>query len=393
MRLRPIVGRPPYLGDIAFALRNCADPAIAERLAAASASLELRSHAFPVSSGNAAFYAILTALKAGSSAAEVVMPAYTAGSLVVAVRKAGLKPVLADVSLRDFNGDAKLMAQAVNANTLAVLAVHMFGVGMDTVTDLKRSLPPGVRLIEDCCQSMGSSIAGRPVGSFGDVSFFSFGRGKNLSACGGGCIMTDDGQLARRIGDACSALPGPAPVRAAGELPWILAFSVAVNPWVYGIFNAMIAPFRESSPPADFAVEKMSPFRAALVLGIMKGFASASLRRSDNGRLIAKYLKDTPGVRLPSYGPGDRPVFYRYPVIFDDRFSMREACDALMRSGIEPSRMYRRPLHHIFDLGYEKGAFPNACLMAERLLALPVDPSVREKDVARMARAIGRVAG
>jgi len=75
---------------------------------------------------------------------EVILPAYTAGSLVVAVGKAGLKPVLCDISLDNYNAAAPDMLRLVGADTLAVVCVHMFGIPVDGIEKLRQGMPAGV---------------------------------------------------------------------------------------------------------------------------------------------------------------------------------------------------------------------------------------------------------
>jgi len=84
-------------------------------------------------SGISAFYIILKALKNISGRSEVILPAYTAGSLIVAIRKAGLKPILCDISLEDFNLNENYLADTISSKTLAVVGVHMFGINMKNI--------------------------------------------------------------------------------------------------------------------------------------------------------------------------------------------------------------------------------------------------------------------
>jgi dTDP-4-amino-4,6-dideoxygalactose transaminase len=367
-----------------------ADPAVFARLASAMSSHTLCRYAFPVSSGTAALYLILKAIMPRPGRTEVVLPAYTAGSLVVAIRKAGLVPVPADISLRDFNGDARAMASAVSERTLAVVAVHMFGIGMDTISDLKRSIGSGAVLIEDCCQAMGSSIGSKTVGALGDVSFFSFGRGKNLSACGGGCIMTDDGSLARSLDAVTGGLRPAGHLAVARQLAAAAAVGLAVNPWIYGLLGPVVSRFKETAPPLDFDIAQISGFQAALALAGIAGLRDAVSRRNEHGGFLMKELRDLPGLRLPEPGHGDRPAYNRFPVLFEDRLRLERALDAVRRAGAEGSRMYSRPLHHMFDLGRRKDELPNACYLAERLITLPVYPSVDRRAIAAMAEAVRR---
>ncbi len=181
----PAVG-PCDIWRSIFLKQNSSEKDFAALLAGSTGN----KYIYLVNSGLTAFYLALLALKNHSERQEVVLPAYTAGSLVVAIKKAGLKPVLCDITLEDFNLDRKILSGVVSGNTLAVVAVHMFGIPISDISGIKQKIPSGVCLIEDCCQAEGGKVDNLEVGSFGELSFFSFNRGENFSTFGGGGIAT-----------------------------------------------------------------------------------------------------------------------------------------------------------------------------------------------------------
>lgn len=388
IRKRAIIGSSVTMADIVRAASCARASDIFDKLKAGIGANVGCRNIFLTNSGTAALYIILKALSAGSQRTEVVLPAYTAGSLVVAVRKAGLKPVLCDISLEDFNADPDSAVRAISDRTLAVVAVHMFGIGMDSIVALKGKLPPGVTLIEDCAQAMGSRIGGVGVGKFGDVSFFSFSRGKNLSACGGGCIATDDIALAALLKRTFDKLPPGRDRSGAAAISNLLAFSIAVNPYIYGAFYKLISRFKETTPPVDFDVRGISAIDASLVLTIIGRAGYFASRRYENGSYILRELKGLDKVRLPVTDVRDKPAYNRLPVVFGDRIALERAQERLWRSGVESSRMYLRPLHRIFDLGYGYDELPNSSYLAERLLTLPTHQSVNEKELTRIVDAV-----
>lgn len=390
IRKVPNVDSPITAADMAYAARRSRDASVGRELATAMANYAGIRYAYPASSGIAAFYVILKALAASSKRQEVVLPAYTAGSLIVAVRKAGLVPVLCDISLGDLNADPGELVKAVSDKTLAVVSIHMFGIPMDAIAGLKGKLPPGVAVIEDCAQAMGSSIRGKLVGGFGDVSFFSFNRGKNLPACGGGLIATDDPGLSESLIGAARSCARSKRENSVSAAAKAIAFSMAVNPYIYGILYGILARFKETVPPLDFPVGGMSTFREALVLAMLGRFGLLAAARHENGMLLTNGLKGLEGVTVPAVPAGNRAAFNRFPVVFRDAVTRGLAAERLWRAGIETSRMYHRPLHHMFDLGYAKGDFPNACYASERLLTLPVHPSAGRE---RLARAVDIIRG
>lgn len=335
-------------------------------------------------SGLSAFYLALKVLKDSSERREVVLPAYTAGSLVVAIKKAGLKPVLVDISLEDFNLDRRLLAGVISNNTLAVVAVHMFGIPIHDCAALKAMIPPEVCFIEDCCQAQGCRVNNLAVGSFGQISFFSFNRGKNFSIFGGGAVATDNEALAEEIGKTLRQAPE---YRVFHEFRWggKMCFSVmGTNPYIYNCVNSLAAGFKENAPPDDFTVRRLSGLGTALATVLMNKSASFFAARNRNGEYLLKGLKYLPGLRLAEIKPDIYPVYNRFPVLFEAEENLDKKQKKLWRAGFESSRMYFSSLHKMFRLGYLPQDFPQANFFAQHLLTLPVYPSLGERELSRM---------
>ncbi|MCM8796422.1 MAG: DegT/DnrJ/EryC1/StrS family aminotransferase [Candidatus Omnitrophica bacterium] len=339
-------------------------------------------------SGTSSFYFILRSLKEISARQEVILPAYTAGSLVVAVLKAGLKPVLCDVSLEDFNASIASVLDSVSEKTLAIVCVHSFGIGMRHIQELKSMVPPEVFIIEDCAQSLGTRIGGRITGSFGDAAFFSFKRGKNMPICGGGCVLTNNPEIAVLIEKNISLLSSNkflcdilAPLKA-------LAFSIGTNPYVYGLCFGLSSSFRETTPPKKIIPRRIEDFYIRLGLILMRRQEDIFVKRHENGVFLLESLNNVEGVILPKVDKQVYPVFNRFPLLFKEVKRLEKTQVLLWKSGFESSRMYGRPLYDMFDLGCNGREFPNARYLAEHLLTLPVHPAVERQALLRLAAVI-----
>ncbi|MDD5348179.1 MAG: DegT/DnrJ/EryC1/StrS family aminotransferase, partial [Candidatus Omnitrophica bacterium] len=345
------------------------------------------AYRYPCYAGITAFYLILEALQRRSHRTHVILPAYTAGSLVVAVRKAGLIPVLCDVSLRDFNMDTQSLAARISVDTLAVVAVHMFGLPMRDIVSLRTQLKAETMLIEDCCQSMGSRINDFPTGSFGDISFTSFNRGKNFTTFGGGCITTDSAEHARNLEEVLAALEPAAQqrLRLAFE---IAAYRLGTNPWTYAALQPLVSRYKEIAPPKDFSATQLSGCRAFLGSRLLPRADQLFLARYNNGRFLINGLRDTAGVILPEIPANVFCVFNRLPILFEDAVRLASVQSDLWKAGFETSRMYVQPLHRMFDVGYNKEDFPNAMYVADHLLALSVYPGLSSSDLERIVAVI-----
>jgi dTDP-4-amino-4,6-dideoxygalactose transaminase len=338
-------------------------------------------------SGAAAFYFLLKALQGSSDKKEVIIPAYTAGSLVVAIRQAGLVPVLCDISLDTFNMDFKKVHSLINERTLAVVGIHMFGLFSCGIEEYKKYLP-GIFLIEDCAQSFGTSFAQKPVGSFGDASFFSFNRGKNLTVYNGGCLLLDDKKLSAAIIKDYQAIDEVGFIPGFQAFLKLLALSIVVKPGIYGLSRGLLERFRDNVPPEKIEVAKLSTYQLAALYRFMNESSAAVKNRIDNGLFLLNHLAAVPGIRLPLIYPQSSICFNRFPVIFDDIKKIKLVQEALDMNGIEASRMYYKPLHKMFDLGYKSGDFSNAEYFAEHVLTLPVHPLMSDKDIARLIKVI-----
>lgn len=386
----PIAATPIHLKEIVFSLRSLFEKGASRRqLKEFCLSFINKKYLFFLNSGLAGFFVILEALRGILEKKELILPAYTAGSLIVAIKKAGLKPVLCDISLDDFNMDYGKLEDVISQNTLAVLGVHMFGIVDRGLEEFKKR-HPDIFTIEDCAQGLGSKINHQSVGNLGDLSFFSFNRGKNIPTYGGGYIATDSEKLVEKLEEV---IGGRRLTRCSIAEKAIVVLKnfmllVAVKPQVYGTLYSLISCFKDKAPPQDFEVKEYTDFQAGVALSLMKEIDRLSKMRYENGMKLIQGLKGIEGIITPKISPNTEPAFNRLPIIFKDAKKIEKIEKELWQAGIETSRMYLKPLHHMFDLGYQKGDFPRAIYLANHLLTLPVHPLVRDKDIVRMIEAI-----
>lgn len=131
---------------------------------------------------------------------DVLVASNTYIATILAIVRAGHRPVLVEPVLETFNMDPSLLAGALTANTRAICVTHLFGKScrMDQIGTFAKE--HGLRVIEDCAQSHGAKLAGQMTGTFGDAGCFSFYPTKNLGALGdAGAVVTNDDALADRL--------------------------------------------------------------------------------------------------------------------------------------------------------------------------------------------------
>jgi dTDP-4-amino-4,6-dideoxygalactose transaminase len=130
---------------------------------------------------------------------EVIVPAHTFVATCSAVVNAGATPVLVDVG-DDFNIDAEQIEAAITSHTRAIIPVHLSGWMADMDAVMTVAQKHGLAVIEDACQSLGSSQHGRRAGSWGLAGCWSFYPFKILGGYGdGGAITTNDERVAQFV--------------------------------------------------------------------------------------------------------------------------------------------------------------------------------------------------
>lgn len=151
-----------------------------------------------VGSGRIAFKAILKNLnlKKGS---EIILPALTFGLMKNVIEESGFKPVVADVDKNSFQISLSEIKKKTTSNTSAILATHIFGHSCDIKKITRYAKRKRIIVIEDCAESLGDTVDGKPTGTFGNIAFSSFNIAKSLQGIGGGVIFGNDKKTLDKI--------------------------------------------------------------------------------------------------------------------------------------------------------------------------------------------------
>ncbi len=348
-------------------------------------------HVYFVSSGKAALVVILRALKTGSSRRKVVVPAYICYSVPSAVIKAGLDVVPCDIDEYTLDYDFDRLSEVVDGDTLCVISNHLFGVPSDIGRIRKICGGVGAYVVEDAAQAMGMNIGEKALGTLGNVGFFSFGRGKNITCLSGGVILTSSDEIAGRIERNWSRLgEEPLGVRflAIFEAIFLVVF---IHPWLYWLPAGL--PFLglgETKYHEDIPIHRLGAFKAGLLRGwrirletFNRHRAAISLRYKDSFGLRNKY---------PIYS--DEIPLLRFPVFAADPETKKELCSRGKGKGISP--MYPDTIANLGPVRGNKGDLH--CHHAERvantLLTLPTHVLLREMDIIEVCELVrGRIAG
>lgn len=150
-------------------------------------------------SGSDALLLALLALGIGEGD-EVIVPSFTFFATASAVARVGARPVFCDIDPATFNLDVDQIESLVTSRTKAIIPVHLFGQCCDMDSLMEIAQRHGLKVIEDCAQSIGAGYRDQQCGSIGEVGCFSFYPTKNLGGFGdGGIVTTNDAELAERI--------------------------------------------------------------------------------------------------------------------------------------------------------------------------------------------------
>ena len=306
-----------------------------------------------VSNGTAALHIACLALGVGPGD-EVIVPGLTFVADLNVVTMCRAEPVLADVTsvADDWAMDPADIEAKITPRTKAVMIVHYAGYAcdMDAIVDICRRhrLP----LIEDCAHAPGGAYRGRKLGTFGDISCWSFFTNKNLSVGEGGMVVTRDAALYQ----ACKNL------RSHG-------MTVAS----FDRMKGRASTYDVAQAGLNYRIDEM---RAALGLVQLEKLPAANAARAE---LTARYFENldgAAGVTIPfrRFERG-QPTYHIMPVLLAPDVDRAAVIAKLAEKGVQASVHY--PCMNAFT-AYQgvKGAIPKAEEVSARELTLPLYPTM-----------------
>lgn len=176
-----------------------------ERFEAGMAAVAGRKHAVAVSNGTNALEMAVAALQL-QAGDQIVLPTFTIISCVAAVLRNDCTPLFVDSHPLTWNMDVDRLAELLeeeidrkgNCRIKAIMVVHTYGLPVEMAPVLELAGRYGLKIIEDAAEVHGQICDGKPCGSFGDISIFSFYPNKHITSGEGGMVLTDDDNLAGR---------------------------------------------------------------------------------------------------------------------------------------------------------------------------------------------------
>jgi len=361
-------------------------------------------HCFLVSSGKAAFTLILLALKELSPERDAVLiPAFTCFSVPSSVVRANLRIRLCDLRPGSLDIDFAQLSAMLSADhsrdsikkVLAVVPTHLFGFPADVARLRKFIRDPDIIIVEDAAQAMGEGREDGKLGTLGDISFFSLGRGKAFSVVEGGVVLTNRDDFAEGLNRFVTHLPSYGMLPLLNVIFKAAALIVLLNPRLFWVPRSM--PFLklgETLFEPHFPILRMSSFQAGLAKNWRERLEKLrDVRKKKVNRWISVLeASRTPGssfLRSRSLG------LLRFPLRVSDKKKRESLLRESARLGLGVMHVYPTSINAIPELRgkIEGGAFPVAEGCARELVTLPTHGYLTEDDVAELSKLILRVLG
>jgi CDP-6-deoxy-D-xylo-4-hexulose-3-dehydrase len=148
-----------------------------------------------VNSGTSGNYISIAIVKELLGIGEVIVPPLGWVSDISSVTQLGMTPVFVDVSMDNLSITSENIKNAITDKTKAIVLVHCLGFNAINEEIIKISKEKNILLIEDCCEAHGATFNGQKVGTFGDISIFSFYFGHHITTVEGGMISMNDEKI------------------------------------------------------------------------------------------------------------------------------------------------------------------------------------------------------
>lgn len=294
-------------------------------------------HTVALNSGTDALHLALRALDIGEGD-EVITVAFTFVATTEAIGIVGAIPVFVDIDSNTFNIDPKKIEEKITPKTKAIMPVHLYGqpCDMDVIMDIAKR--HDLLVIEDCCQAIGAKYKGQMVGTFGEISAFSFYPTKNLGCMGDGGLATTNSDFLK---DRLIAL------RNHGGAVRYYHDEIGIN-------------------------SRLDEIQAAILRVKLKHIDKWNLARRENAKRYNELFANCPEIQTPKELDDTYCVYHQYTVKIENRDKVHEM---LQKKGIGAMIYYPVPLHlqKVHEhLGCKQGNLPVTEENTHLVISLPM---------------------
>ena len=320
-----------------------------------------------VNSGTSALECAIKSLnlKKGSEIITTPRSYYTSASSII---NCGMKPKFSDISIDSQNLDPIKLEKSINKKTKAIICVHLSGYPCDMNRIIKIAKDNNIYVIEDCSQAHGASILNKKVGSFGDISAWSFCQDKIISTGGeGGMVATNKLKLYKNV------------------------LSIKDNGRNYekikkisysGSFN-YIHDFIGSN-------YRMTEIQAIIGISQLKRLDQMILRRNSNAKIFNNYFHDLDNIFLLLHNPKNTNAYYRYYLFVKKSKNQKILINKIRSKGIEciAGSCPEIYLEKYFKDNFKFKVMLGAKYLATRSVCLKVDQTLDIKIIHQQAKII-----
>ncbi len=318
-----------------------------------------------MTSGTAALELALLAAGIGHGD-EVIVPAMSFSASANVVLRVGARPVFVDIEVATRNIDVSKIEPAITPRTRAIMPVHFAGLPVDMDQLLAICARHKLRLVEDAAHAIGTRWRGQKIGSFGDLTCFSFHPNKNMTTIEGGAIVFANSADCRLV-DAER---------------------------FHGIEKDTDGNVDVVRPGGKYNLSDVAAAIGVRQLAQLEGFAARRRRLAD--LYFAEFGDRPPGI-LPAQGD-DGHCWNMFTLLlpfsqlgmsrveFIKAMSSHHIAIGIHYPSIPGLSCYRH-------LGYDPAQFPNAKQVGEQTVTLPLFPTMADSDIARVCGAIRQVLG
>lgn len=352
---------------------------------------------FGFSSGRAGLWAALQALqlKPGD---QVLLQAFCCIVVPNAIKAAGGQPVFIDTQKDSVNMSITDLRSKISSKTRAIIVQHLFGYPDNLVEIKKICREHQLILIEDVAQSLGADYQDKPVGSWGDIAMFSFGRDKIISSVNGGFLTINQAKFKSRLDKIYKNLVNPNPGLVVKSLIHPLVFSLVkpvyfccrLNRFSLGKAILFIAQKLDLVKRPVSLIElsgqmvqpkKLANGLALLALNQLGKLDKSLLKRRQHALDYIKTLKDLP-IKIIQANQAANPVYLRLPILvsqpdklFQLAYSRKIYLGRWYQSVIGPQGA------NLGAVNYKSGSCPQAEALVARIINLPTYPSLSNDQI------------
>lgn len=325
-------------------------------------------HAVSLNSCTAALHLSLLSLGIGPGD-EVITSPITFASTANVILHVGAMPVFADVEPERLTLDPNSVESGLTAKTKAIIPVHFAGHPCDMDAFMRLGKERHIPIIADAAHAIETEQGGKRSGTMGDVICYSFYANKNITTGEGGMAVTQK----KAIADKMRILRLHGMTRDAWK---------RYVPGAYKHWDVVALGWKYN----------MSDIQAALGLSQLKRMDEWWKRREALTQMYHAALKDIPGIQTLKDRLSDKSARHLFVILVDQDagISRDQVMEGLQKQGIGVG-VHFRALHlmkHYQTIGFERGLCPVAEDASDRILSLPLFPSMFDSDVEQVAEAL-----